>query len=151
MATDAQAAIITDYPISAFRYSATIGGTAISFSEISGLNMDYDTTEYKEAAAGGVRTIQVAGQRQAPSLTLKRGLFKDGLELYEWFNSIHTGKFTKKEVVISLLDNENKSIMTWKVMNAFPTKFEGPSLDAKSNEVSFQSIEIKGDSIEVSN
>lgn len=151
MAEDKQSDINSNYPISSFRYKATIGGDEINFSEISGLTLEYETTEYKEASSTGVKTIQVAGQRNAPSLTLKRGLFEKSLQLYDWFNSIHTDNFTKKDVIISMLNNTNAVVMTWTVANAFPTKFEGPSLDASSNEVSFQSIDIKGDSIVVAN
>ena len=111
------------------------------------MDLEYNSTEYKEASATGIKTTQVVGQRNVPTLTMKRGLFEKSLELYDWFNSMHTDDFTKKDVVISMLNNNNEAIMTWTVANAFPTKFNGPSLDATSSEISFQSIEIKGDSI----
>jgi phage tail-like protein len=148
---DKQDDINVEYPISVFRYVAKIGDDDVFFSEISGLSMEYESTEYKEATLTGVRTVQVIGQRNTPTLTMKRGLFKDGLALYEWFNSTHDPKFEKKDVVISLLDNQNNAIMTWSVANAFCSKFEGPSLDAKSNDVAFQSIDLKADSIIVAN
>lgn len=148
---DNQSHIVDNYPISVFRYKAVIDTQEIAFSEISGLSLQYETTEYKEAGANGVHTIQVSGQRTAPEITLKRGLFKDGLELYQWFNDTHTDPFTKKNVIISLLDNNNNIIMTWTVTNCLPMKFEGPGLDATSNEVSFQTIELKGDMIKVEN
>lgn len=141
---DNQAAINANYPISAFRYKATIGGDDIAFSEIAGLNVGYESTEYKEATPEGIRLILVVGQRDYPTVTLKRGLFEKSLALYDWLNSLHTDDFTKKDVVISMLNNNNEAVMTWTIINAFPTKFEGPSLDAKSNEVTFQSLEIKG-------
>jgi len=144
---DIQTDINSSYPLTAFRYKATIGGDEVNFSEISGLTLEYESTEYKEADAGGVSTAQVAGQHNTPTLTLKRGLFEKSVDLYDWFNNMHTDDFEKKDVIITLLNNTNEAIMTWMVANAFPTKFEGPSLDATSNEISFQSIEIKGDSI----
>ena len=148
---DEQSIINTTYPLSVFRYMAIIGTKEIFFSEISGLNMEYETTEYKEAGTTGVQTFQIIGQRNTPTITLKRGLFKNGLELYSWFNEVDTKDFKKRLVVISLLDNNKEAIMTWTINNAFPTKFEGPSLDAKSNDVAFQSIDLKGDSIQVKN
>jgi len=144
---DNQATINAEYPITAFRYSAKIGEDEIAFSEISGLNIGYESTEYKEATATGVRTIQVVGQRDVPTVTMKRGIFEKSLGLYDWLNSMHTDAFEKKDIVISMLNNNNNAVMTWTILNAFPTKFEGPSLDAKSNDVSFQSLEVKGDSL----
>jgi phage tail-like protein len=151
MAADKQADINKNYPITAFRYMAKIGDAEIAFSEISGLNIGYEASEYKEATANGVVTTQVVGQRDVPTITMKRGLFEKSLELYDWLNGMHTDDFTKKDIIISLLNNTNNAVMTWTIANAFPMKFEGPSLDAKSNDISFQSLEVKGDSLLIAN
>ena len=74
---DNQATINTNYPITAFRYMAKIGDAEIAFSEISGLNIGYEVSEYKEATKDGVKTTQVVGQRDVPTITMKRGLFDD--------------------------------------------------------------------------
>ena len=144
---DNQKTINSEYPITAFRYTAKIGDDDIAFSEIAGLNIGYESTEYKEATTTGVRTLQVVGQRDVPTVTMKRGIFENSLDLYDWLNSMHTDDFTKKDIIISMLNNNNEAVITWKITNAFPTKFEGPSLDAKSNDVSFQSLEVKGDAL----
>ena len=152
MAADKQADINSNYPITAFRYKATIDGVDIGFSEISGLKLGYETSEYKEATKDGIKTTQVVGQRDVPTITLKRGLFeKTSLDLYDWLNGMHTDDFAKRDVVISLLNNNNAAVMVWTIANAFPISFEGPGLDAKSNDISFQSIELKGDSLLVAN
>ena len=144
---DNQATINLEYPITAFRYTAKIGDDDIAFSEINGLNISYESTEYKEATTEGVRTLQVVGQIDVPTVTMKRGIFENSLELYDWLNSMHTDDFERKDIVISMLDNNNDAVMTWTITNAFPTKFEGPSLDATSNDISFQSLEVKGDAL----
>lgn len=144
---DNQASINSDYPITAFRYTAKIGDDDVAFSEISGLNIGYETTEYKEATKDGIRTLQVVGQRDVPTVTMKRGIFEKSLQLYDWLNSMHTDDFERKDIVISMLNNNNEAVITWTITNAFPVKFEGPSLDATSNDVSFQSLEVKGDAL----
>lgn len=148
---DDQSAINEGYPLMNYRYMATVGDDNISFSEISGLTMEYESTEHKEATDNGIKTYQLLGQPKSPSITLKKGLFKSESKLYKWFSEIHTSTFTKKDIVISLLDNENNAIMTWNVLNAFPTKFDGPSLNASENNVAFQSLELKADEIQVKN
>ena len=144
---DNQASINSDYPITAFRYTAKIGDDDVAFSEISGLNIGYETTEYKEATSDGIRTLQVVGQRDVPTVTMKRGIFEKSLQLHDWLNSMHTDDFERKDIVISMLNNNNEAVITWTITNAFPVKFEGPSLDATSNDVSFQSLEVKGDAL----
>ncbi|KAF7785716.1 hypothetical protein PRUB_a0081 [Pseudoalteromonas rubra] len=147
---DNQAAIKDTYPLSAFRYMVKVGDDEMNCSEVSGLNIEYDDFEYKEATKEGVKSYQLLGQVKPPSITLKRGLFKAKSEMYKWLSEIHTSDFTKKDIVISLLDNENSSVMTWSVLGAFPTKFEGPSLKADDNSAAFQSLELKAASISVS-
>jgi phage tail-like protein len=144
---DNQETINSEYPITAFRYSAKIGDDDIAFSEISGLNISYETTEYKEATTDGIRTLQVVGQRDVPTVTMKRGIFENSLQLYDWLNSMHTDDFERKDIVISMLDNNNAAVITWTITNAFPMSFEGPSLDATSNEVTFQTLKVKGDAL----
>lgn len=146
---DNQQDIDNNYALMPFRFMAKIGDTEIFFSEISGLSMDYQATEYREATAYGVKTTQLVGQRNSSHLTLKRGWFKNGLNLYKWLNSVHAPDFKKKDVVITMLDDVNRPVMVWTVTNAFATRLEGPGLDAKSNEVSFQTLEIKGDLVDV--
>lgn len=76
MAEDKQSVINSEYPITSFRYKATIGGDEVNFSEISGLDLEYESTEYKEATSEGVKTIQVVGQRNIPTVTLKEDFLK---------------------------------------------------------------------------
>lgn len=149
MAADDQKIIDEKYPLLNYRFMAKVGDDEIFFSEISGLSMEYETSEYKEATKDGVKTTQLIGQRNVPSVTLKRGLFLNGLNLYKWFNSTHTPDFKKKDITITMLNDANEAVLIWTVSNAFGTKFEGPGLDATSNDVAFQTLELKGDLLEV--
>jgi len=146
---DNQSDINEKNPILSYRYFATIEGKEVPFSEISGLNMDYETAEYKEACEKFITTLHQLGQRNAPTIIMKRGIFKKQLALFNWFNDAGTENFKKKQVVITLKDNDGNAIMTWNLENAFCTKFEGPGLDAASNEAAFQTIELKAEGIEV--
>lgn len=146
---DTQSDITEQYPLATSRYMVKIGDDNINCSEVSGLNIEYEAFEYKEATEGGIKTYQLLGQPKPTTITLKGGLFKAESKLYSWLNKIHTSEFTKKDIVISLLDNENKSIMIWNVLEAFPTKFTGPSLNASENAVAFQSLELNAAEITI--
>ncbi|BDD04511.1 phage tail protein [Aureibacter tunicatorum] len=142
---DAQSDITEKYPVLSYRYKAVIGDKdTLFFSEVSGLKLSFESAEYKEATDQGIKIYQVPAQLSTPEITMKKGMFNGDTALFDWFNSTHSDKFSKQEVVISQLDNENKAIMVWTITNAFPTSFEGPTLDAKSNEVAFESVTLKG-------
>jgi phage tail-like protein len=57
----------------------------------------------------------------------------------------------RRDVVISLLNEEHNPVMTWKIHNAFPVKVEGPGLKAAGNEVAIESIEIAHEGLELQN
>jgi phage tail-like protein len=41
--------------------------------------------------------------------------------------------------------------MSWKVVNAFPVKVEGPGLKATGNEVAIESIELAHEGLSIEN
>ena len=57
----------------------------------------------------------------------------------------------RRNLIISLLDQDHNPVMVWKVSNAFPVKVEGPQLKAAANEVAIESIEIAHEGLELHN
>ena len=49
-----------------------------------------------------------------------------------------------------MLDDEHNTVVSWKVLNAFPSKVDYGTLDAKSNDVAIQQLDlaIEGFSVE---
>jgi phage tail-like protein len=57
----------------------------------------------------------------------------------------------RKAITISLLDENQKPTMVWKVKNAFPVKVTGTDLKAEGNEVAIECIEIAHEGFEIEN
>jgi len=66
-------------------------------------------------------------------------------------STVKLNKVERRDLVISLLNEEHQPVMVWKVHNAFPVKVEGPQLKASGNEVAIESIEIAHEGLEVQN
>ena len=71
---------------------------------------------------------------KAGDVTLKRGVI--GAEnIYNWLDQIRAGDVTAKRDVVIKLRNEDPSstsaVVTWKLVNAMPIKWTGPTLTAK--------------------
>jgi len=145
--------IKASYPLSVYNYKVDIGEASIAFSEVSGLNIAYETTTYKESKTDskqpGPRVFRVPAQATDTTLTLKKGLVpeKSQKALYDWINSIQINQVVKKDIVISLCDETGTAMVTWQVNNAFPTKLEVPTFDVNSNEVAIESMELMADNI----
>lgn len=148
-----KAEIKATYPLPVYNYKVDIGKDTVAFSEVSGLNIGYETTTYKESSTESgktsPRTFHMPAQAQPTTLTLKKGLVpaKSQPALYDWISTISINQVEKKDIIISLCDETGKAMVTWKVTNAFPTKLDVPTFDANSNDVAIESMELMADDI----
>jgi phage tail-like protein len=148
-----QEQIKNEYPLPVYNYRVEIGSDAVAFTEVSGLNIAYETSTYKESqtASGvpGPRVMIVPGQKQATKLTLKKGIVRGASikHLFEWIHTVQINQVEKKDVFIRLCDEQGEAVVSWKVQNAFPTKLDAPTFDAKSNDAAIESMELAADSV----
>jgi phage tail-like protein len=143
--------IKTAYPLPVYNYRVEIGPDAVAFSEVSGLSIAYNTSTYKESptASGspGPRIFIMPSQPNPTTLTLKKGVVRKASvgSLYAWLKSTQTNQVEKKDISIRLCDENGAPVITWKVINAFPTKLDAPSFTAESNDVAVESMELTAD------
>ena len=140
--------IRTDYPLLVYNYRVDIDNTSVSFSEVSGLELSFETITYKEShrvsGKSGPNIMYMPGMIQPVNISLKKGLVP-GVSMkvfYEWINSIELNRVDKKDIVVHLLDEKGDTVVSWKVIDAFPTKLSAPSFSANSNEVAIESLDL---------
>jgi phage tail-like protein len=140
--------IKSDYPLPIYNYRVDINGESISFSEVSGLELSFETITYKESHATGGKVgpniMYMPGQIQPVNISLKKG-YVQGKSIpvfYEWINSIQLNRVDKRDIVVHLLDETGNTVVSWTVVDSFPTKLSAPSFDANSNEVAIESMEL---------
>ena len=145
--------IRTKYPLPVYNYRVEIDNETVAFSEVSGLNIEYETTTYKESPGegepAGPRVMYMPAQGTATTITLKKGLVKDKSKpaLFGWISEIQINQVEKKDIVVRLCDEEGGAVISWTVKNAFPTKLDAPTFDANSNDVAIESMELMADSV----
>lgn len=133
-------------PYKNFNFRVEIDGIAAGgFSECDGLESEVAVIEYREGR--DFFTRKLAGRPRFGNVTLKRGITQSN-ELQDWHKKILEGISDRRNVVITLLDDERKDVVRWIVFNAFPRKWEGPDLRANGNEVAIESVELCCDRIE---
>lgn len=69
-------------------------------------------------------------------------------ELQRWHKNILEGKHDRRNGSIILLDDARQEVVRWNFFDAFPVKWEGPSLNATGNEVAMESVELCCERIE---
>lgn len=139
------------YPLPVFHFTVDWGGSRVGFSEVTGLTQENQAIEYRDGSFPEYSSIKMPGLRKFSNITLKRGLVKKDNQLFEWLNTVKLNTVERRNLVISLLDEEHNPVMVWKVTNAFPVKVEGPQLKAAGNEVAIESIEIAHEGLELQN
>ena len=141
------------YPLPVYNYKVEIAGVAIAFTEVSGLTIEYDTTTYNESltASGisGSRLLLMPAQKKPVNITLKKGvvLATSVATLYKWISKITINQVEKKDVYVRLCDEKGSAVISWKVINAFPTKLDAPTFDAKSNDAAIESMALMADGV----
>ena len=139
------------YPLPIYNYRVEINNEAVAFTEVSGLSISHDAVMYKESpsegGAPGPRWMQVPGQREPVKITLKKGVVRANSirHLYGWIKTIAVNQVEKRDIFVRLCDEKGDPVITWKVVNAFPTKLDAPSFDVKSNDAAIESMELTAD------
>ena len=139
------------YPLPVFHFSVQWGGTRVGFSEVTGLTQENQAIEYRDGAFPEYSSIKMAGLRKFSNITLKRGVIKADNDFFKWLSTIKLNTVERRDLTISLLDEAHNPVMTWRALNAFPVKVEGPQLKASGNEVAIEAIELAHEGLEVQN
>jgi phage tail-like protein len=126
------------YPLAAYNYRVTIGGTAVSFTEVSGLAIEYEKLTYKHGLSfwEGESIKSYRYDKYVP-VTLKKGIIKGGKQLYDWLTAMDT-----RNLDISLCDENGIPVVTWHIGKAVPLKLAAPSFQANTNEVAIETFEL---------
>lgn len=130
------------YPMPTFHFIVNWGGVNVGFSEVTGLNIENQVIEYRDGATLEFSVRKMPGLQKFGNITLKRGIMKSDNQYYEWLNTIKMNTIERRDITISLLDENHAPVFTWRAKNAFPAKLEGASLKASGNEVAIESIEV---------
>nr|WP_308628905.1 phage tail protein [uncultured Eisenbergiella sp.] len=137
--------MIMAYPFKKYNYSVRADGEIIGkFSEISSPEVLEAPIEYRE----GYVSADIAGRRQGivkyGNIIMKWGEAVSG-ELKKWIQETEGGSIVRKTVEISLLDDTQREIAAWKVINAWPVKWSysnrGTGNDGSTEaDMSFESL-----------
>jgi phage tail-like protein len=113
----------------------------VRFTEVSGLSLEVGTEEVAEG--GENRFVQKYPMRpKYPELLLKRGLLTSS-EIVKWILScVESFAIEPKNVDVKLLNEEHQPLLTWHVVKAFPTKWAVADLNASSNTVVVESLQL---------
>ncbi|HEY4112017.1 phage tail protein [Puia sp.] len=134
------------YPLPKFHFQVSWGKTRMGFTEVTGLDFETEVIEYREGNSKLYNKLKQPGLTKYSNVTLKRGTFLGDFDYYElwkqtYFFQESSAQF-RTNVVIQLMDEQHKPIITWSLANAWPTKIQATDLKADANEVAIETMEL---------
>lgn len=140
----------TDRSRPAYTFDVSWNGIHMSFAEVSGLTQEPATGDFRDAAARDRSAGRLPGFSKFSTITLKRGV-ADSRRWADWYAGSDSGTRQPRTLVITMLDEQQRPVTVWTVVNAFPMKIQGPSLDATGNDVAIESLELTHEGVELHN
>ena len=137
-----------DNPYANFNFLVELGGEeAGGFSEVDLPSGEIEVIEYREGADRVSSARKLPGRATYPNVVLKRGL-GGRLELFDWWKSIRDGALDRRNVAITLLDEQRQPVQRWVLRNAWPAKLDYSRLDGLGNEVAIETLELAHEGFE---
>ena len=135
------------YPLPVYNFRVEIDGQTVSFSEVSGIVLEYETVTYRHGLSflEGKEIKRLYNEKDS-TVTLKKGTIRDSNILFNWINEKEK---KSRRMEIHLCDERGKTVFSWRIMKAFPVKLVAPTFDANSNEVAIESLEVQASGISI--
>jgi phage tail-like protein len=116
-------------------------GNDTRFAEAGGLSFEVATEEVAEG--GENRFVQRYPQLpKYPDLVLKRGLLVQSA-VFDWIRDCLAGdQVQPRHIDVTLLNEAHEPLVTWHVINAFPTKWGISDLNATGNTVVIETLQF---------
>jgi phage tail-like protein len=142
-------------PYGAFNYLVKLGDSpdpadipAGGFSDVSGLGYEVNYSEYRNGNEPVNTVRKVPNTFKNDDVTLKRGLV-GSLNLWEWLTRVRNGAYEPRQVTITLLDEARNEVANFRLRNAQPKKWTGPTLAAKGGgEVAMEELSLVHEGID---
>jgi phage tail-like protein len=135
-------------PFASFNFLVEIDGVTVAgFSECSGLSTETDAIEYRNGNED-ITVRKLPGLKKFGNITLKRG-FTASREIWEWRKKVMDGKTERQSGSIVLLNEARQPALRWNFREGWPRKLDGPTFNAKNNEVAIETLEIAVESVDM--
>lgn len=132
--------IAAAYPLPAYNYRVDVEGGSMSFSEVSGIQIERNILTYRHGLSYWEgEAIRSYRNNSFIPVTLRKGVVHGGTALYDWLNA---DGVERRAVAVHLCNAEGEPVVTWHIAQALAVKLEAPGFDPGDNGVAIESLEI---------
>jgi phage tail-like protein len=111
------------------------------WQKCEGLTVEYDVFEYKEGGENGY-IHRLPGRAKYQNIKLTRPITNQGSgTVMDWVAKVMTEK-VRSTASITVLDASGTQVAKWNLIDAFPARWTGPTLDVTANQAAIEVLEI---------
>ncbi len=155
-----------DDPLVAFRFVLELGALQVAgFQECTGLQLETKTFDYAEGGRNA-NMLKFPERGQVANITLKRGMVAGPTSdaLFRWHRDVMTGTFdgadnphlrpagsdddVAQRLAIVLQDERGQELKRWRLVRAFPVKWQGPDLKSGSSALAIETLVLACEGLE---
>lgn len=119
---------MTSNPVLNFHFQVDWGGSRTGFTHVEGLTAETDVTYYREGDEREYDPRPIPTLTRYEDIALQRGIVTGDNEIHAWFQTVEAMKTERRDITISLLNQEHQPVVTWKVKGALVRRIDGPLL-----------------------
>jgi phage tail-like protein len=129
------------------RFSFEIDGVLVAgVHAVDGLESETEVVDYKDGEDGVMHTRP--GNHKAGKMTVTKDWSNTG-EWYKWRKAVLDGKVERKSVSVIFHNDAGEEAGRMNFYDAWPTKWVGPNLNAKSSGHALEKLEISWERMEL--
>lgn len=129
-------------PLQKYKFRVTIPNlaTQLGFQTVGGLNVEIGVSEYSEG--GYDYAHKLPGKPKVGEVTCERGTYADRA-LEDLIKTTLTNPDFRSTIIVEHLDRFGNAARTYKLAEAWVSKWEASDLDASSDDVAIEKLTIQ--------
>lgn len=133
------------HPLAAYNFRVVVGAEAMSFAKVSGLQREYHTITYRHGLSflEGEQLYKYQLEKFLP-ITFERGVTVGAAFLHAWIEDMKP-----RTLEVDLCDERGVPVLAWRLARAFAVKLSASALDARTNEVVIDTLEVRACGVSV--
>lgn len=135
------------HPHPSYHFLVEAGFTRIGFSRVHLPRMERDVIRYREGSVPTEVSHQLPGLLRLSECVLERAVLHTDNEFFQWMNTIRFGTVERRDITVSLLNEDHSPTTVWRLRDVFPTKLEWSVLDAQTSAVLIETLHLSVESM----
>lgn len=139
----------SSHPHLSYHFRVDAGFSRIGFTRVLLPRLERDVIRYREGSDPDETVRLLPGLLRFGECVLERGVMPPDNEFFRWVNTLRFGTAERRDLTVSLLNENHEPTMVWRLHNTFPVALEWSPLDAQCSSVLIETLRLGVESMSV--